>query len=138
MCLLFKNCQMHGGMLSVVLKNFSMEFWLFWKSKIISSQSSSFIFLQFFGYYWYICLWLLCVGCSTFPPLTSKLYWLYSVTLVSILSSYLPHLHFSSPFFVYYCSLISIFANLSFVFAVYVVSSLFTSSSRWHVCSELL
>ena len=96
--LFFKNCQMHGSMLSVVFKNFSMEFSVIWKLENIMSVIIIHMSAVFFDTIWYICLWLLCVGCSTFPPLTSKLYWLYSVPLVSILSSYLPHLPFSSPF----------------------------------------
>ena len=97
MCQFFKNCQMHTNMLSVVLKSFSVNFWVFWKSKIISViiiRMSSVFWIHFGTFV----LWLLCAGCSTFPPLTSKLYWLYSVPLVSILSSYLPHLTFSSLF----------------------------------------
>ena len=97
MCLFFKICQMHGSRLSVVFKNFSMEFRVILNLNM-SSQSSSFTCLQFLDTIWYICLWLLCVGCSIFPPLTSKLCWLYSVPLFSILSSYLPHLPFSRHF----------------------------------------
>ena len=131
---------MHRNMLSVVFKNFSMEFWVIWKSKI-SSQSSSFTcvcrFLDTILVHLFV-IALCRLQCIPTFNLTSKLYWLYSVHLVSILSSYLPHLPFSSPFFVYYCSLSSIFASFNSVFAVYVASSLFTFLWRWRICSGLL
>ena len=137
MCLYFKNCQMHGSILSVVFKNFSLRFWVIFSQEYHLSHHHSHV-CSFLDTICYICLWLLCVGCRTFPPLTSKLCWLYSVPLVIILSSYLPHLPFSLTFFVYYYSISSIFAILSSVFVVYVASSLFTFLSRWHVCSGLL
>ena len=77
----------------------------------------------FFGkHFGAFALWLLCAGCSTFPPLASKLCWLYSVSLVSIYSvlTYHSYIPFSSSFFVYYYSLSSIFASLISVFAAYV------------------
>ena len=137
MCLYFKNCQMHGSILSVVFKNFSIRFWVTFSQGYHLSHHHSHV-CSFLNTVCYICLWLLCVGCSTFPPLTSKFCWLYSVPLVIILSSYLPHLPFSLTFFVYYYSISSIFAILSSVFLVYVASSLFTFLSRWRVCSGLL
>ena len=137
MCLYFKNCQMHGSILSVVFKNFSLIFWVIFSQEYHLNHHHSHV-CSFLDTICYICLWLLCVGCRTFPPLTSKLCWLYSVPLVIILSSYLPHLPFSLTFFVYYYSISSIFAILSSVFVVCVASSLFTFLSRWHVCSGLL
>ena len=98
MCQFFKSCPMHGTLLSVVFRNFSIDIWLFWKSRIIISLSIIHMSTVFWIHIGTFVLWLPCAGCSTSPPLTSKLYWLYSVPLISILSSYLLHLSFSLPF----------------------------------------
>ena len=111
--------------LSVVFKNFSIRFWVIFIQKYHLSHHHSHV-CSFLDTICYICLCLLCVGCSTFPPLPSKFYLLYSVPLITILSSYLLHLPFSLTVFVYHYRISSIFAILSSIFAVYVASWLFT------------
>ena len=123
--------------LSVVFKNFSIRFSVIFSQKYHLSHHHSHV-CSFLDTICYICLCLLCVGCSTFPPLLGKLYLLYSVPLITILSSYLLHLPFSLTFFVYHYRISSIFVIPSSVFVVYVASSLLTFLSRWHVCSGLL
>ena len=124
LCVIFENCQMHGSRLSVssriLVSNF--EYHGSQKLSVIIVDMTAVVFWKHFGTF---ALWLLCAGCSTFPPLTSKLCWLYSVSLVSIYSvlTYHSYIPFSSSFFVYYYSLSSIFASLISVFAAYVASS---------------
>ena len=56
---------------------------------------------SFLDTFWYICFVIAFCRLQYIPNFNcSKFYWLYSVPLVSIFSSYLPHLSFSLPFLI--------------------------------------
>ena len=133
----FKNCHKHGSMLLVVFKNLVRIF------EYLGSQKSWVIIINmsvaFWTHFGTFALWLLCVGWSTLPVLSSKLYWLCLVLLVAFITflSIAPSFFFAV--FVYDYSHSSICASISSVFVVYiyVASSFFIFLTRWYVCSGL-
>ena len=70
------NCQVLGSRLLVFFKNFSRDFWVFWKSKIISYHQSH--VCSFLDTFWYICFVIALCRLQYIPTL--KYSWIILIT----------------------------------------------------------